>query len=39
LRHYTKAKFDAERRERMEKMAGANLYIKNLEVWQCRMNR
>ena len=26
-----KAKFDAERRERMEKMAGANLYIKNLE--------
>jgi len=26
-----KAKFEAERRERMEKMAGANLYIKNLE--------
>ena len=26
-----KAKFDAERRERLEKMAGANLYIKNLE--------
>jgi polyadenylate-binding protein len=26
-----KAKFDQERRERMEKMAGANLYIKNLE--------
>ena len=26
-----KYKFDAERRERMEKMAGANLYIKNLE--------
>mmetsp|Transcript_17037 Transcript_17037/g.27340 ORF Transcript_17037/g.27340 Transcript_17037/m.27340 type:complete len:610 (-) Transcript_17037:1292-3121(-) len=26
-----KSKFDAERRERMEKMAGANLYIKNLE--------
>ena len=26
-----KAKFDQERRERMEKMAGANLYNKNLE--------